>query len=633
MDSPVTASLTPDPSGANTVDMDDKCEELMAATHRAHTFEGLLSLPVHFAAHSAVSSSPEPMGEVDLQRNSIDVHPLVLERGVFEKWRQFGSNNGLTTDSHIATYLLHHFETSHSLTRCVNCQAMLPLYCPKCMLQPALGLTLNSAPSVNPIIMATAGAASRDDSNMSLSNSLATSLTSFVMGAGHTMDLTTTSLADLQTSHLAVPQTFAAPELKHCLDNLNMSVSTTASASSPKKDKLCNNKKKKVKKGKMGKLRQEAYTCKECGTHIAPKPKPPSTAKRKRAAGVQPYRCVDCQQAFPYRRLFEDHLFSKELGGTLNCRHCHAVVLNPGDIRKHALRHTADMPYKCSQCPLAFSLACNLKTHLRTHSGEKPFPCGVCGRAFTQSIALKVHIRKHTGEKPFKCPHCPMAFAASSNLSRHVLKHTGQRPYRCAFCSAAFTQPGSLKTHTRSKHTGERPYVCEHCSAAFSDHSTLWKHRRNNSCHSNSAANTARNKKQVPTPVPPPLPTPSLLPQTSIDSPLPQGVAPQVQAVVVSQGPALQLTAPVTSVTPQQLSNMSMTVLSAAAAVVSQQQVYRQQQHLQLQQPVQTQQQLQQEQQQVQIQQQQPATLEGATFVNGVGWCFPIHQLEMPADN
>ena len=169
------------------------------------------------------------------------------------------------------------FETSHSLTRCINCQAMLPLYCPKCSLHPPLGLS--STPSANPVIMATSPLAAvsmtRDhDANgeAPLAGSLATSLASFVMGASHSMELTTTSLADLAPA----PHT---PDLKGSVDN-------AASSPAPKRAQPpC---KKKRKRGKKVKVKHEPYTCTECGTHITPKPKPSASRRRSAAGGVQP---------------------------------------------------------------------------------------------------------------------------------------------------------------------------------------------------------------------------------------------------------------------------------------------------------------------------------------------------------
>ena len=53
MDSPLPVALTSDSSHASVEAMEDKCNEIMAATHRTESYEGLLTLPVHFSSHSA----------------------------------------------------------------------------------------------------------------------------------------------------------------------------------------------------------------------------------------------------------------------------------------------------------------------------------------------------------------------------------------------------------------------------------------------------------------------------------------------------------------------------------------------------------------------------------------------------
>ncbi|XP_076438569.1 uncharacterized protein LOC143277575 [Babylonia areolata] len=462
--------LPPDPSGGEEGSVGAGKDMVMTGVlQRMLALPGTVTLP----AASVMTASIQSTGKDISVPEGGTTAPVVMEMGVYQQWRQFGIHQGLSNDSHIAAFLLNHYETtqsmtrcvetSHSVMRCVNCPSMPSLYCSKCVQR------------------------------------------------GHTSPSTTPTAAPSGPLTSVTPATFRVTLSSDCA-SAAVSQSPPLSGSqaesvSPPQSKAGG--RRGLRKGK--KEEGGSSTCQKCGTQVAPPPPHPhsssstttttttSTNTRRRSGGgrgrdggggggggggavQQPYRCAVCQLAFPYRQALQEHLFARTAEGAHRCRHCHLVVLNGGDVRKHLLQHMGPMPFNCPHCPLAFSLSCNLKTHLRTHSGEKPFTCQVCGRGFSQSIALKVHVRKHTGERPFKCPHCPMAFAASSNLSRHVLKHTGQRPYRCSYCTAAFSQPGSLKTHTRSKHTGERPYRCDRCCAAFSDHSTLWKHRRNNTC-------------------------------------------------------------------------------------------------------------------------------------------------------
>ncbi|KAL8558339.1 hypothetical protein ACOMHN_012903 [Nucella lapillus] len=546
-----------------------------------------------------------------------------MEPAVYERWRLFGSHQGLSSDSHIAAFLINHYETSHALSRCVNCSNMLPLYCSKCSHDLHTSLSLLPTSTTPP----------------------ASSSSSSSIIHGHNGP-STTSLTSVAMATMREDEGCGGVSVGTERSPLEQTERKQSEGKSPRPTAAQKKGGKKKKASERGK--PNTGTCGKCGTQLnkpstqaatsAAKPKPSGS-------GGQPYRCSVCQSAFPYRQALQDHLFSRTAEGGYQCQHCQLVVLNGGDLRKHTLQHTQPMPYKCAHCPLAFSLACNLKTHLRTHSGEKPFSCRVCDRAFTQSIALKVHIRKHTGERPFPCPHCPMAFAASSNLSRHLLRHTGQKPYRCSYCSAAFSQPGSLKTHTRSKHTGERPYVCELCAAAFSDHSTLWKHKRNNTCLSGRVGGggvSTRPSKPGLSPAVVPVSTslsgPSFV-QTALSTPPPpppssstpfSGLGHTEDAVTETAGesgsdPGHQLRtislAGLTVVGPQGLFPQHSAQLVQQPAPKMEAPSSNSPQPLQV-----LQQQLQQQQQQQEQQQQVQQTLvEGATFVSGVGWCFPVH--------
>ena len=70
----------------------------------------------------------------------------------------------------------------------------------------------------------------------------------------------------------------------------------------------------------------------------------------------------------------------------------------------------------------------NLRAHEKTHLNLKPFRCQQCPSAFTQKKPLQTHERIHLGLKPFKCQKCHSAFTEKGSLRRHEMTHLDIKP-------------------------------------------------------------------------------------------------------------------------------------------------------------------------------------------------------------
>ena len=74
----------------------------------------------------------------------------------------------------------------------------------------------------------------------------------------------------------------------------------------------------------------------------------------------------------------------------------------------------------------AFNHNSTLSENQQMHTAEKPYKCTECGKAYNRNSILTTHLQVHTGEKPYKCAECGKAFSHSSHLTKHLRTHAGE---------------------------------------------------------------------------------------------------------------------------------------------------------------------------------------------------------------
>ncbi|XP_017873664.1 PREDICTED: zinc finger protein 420 [Drosophila arizonae] len=132
------------------------------------------------------------------------------------------------------------------------------------------------------------------------------------------------------------------------------------------------------------------------------------------------------------------------------CPHC-GVSFPVSSLTIHIRRHTGENPYKCDQCEKAFPRSQDLSLHKRQHTGERPSECKICAKKFISQNKLARHMRLHTGHRPYACDKCDKSFVQSNDLKIHMRRHTGERPYACNVCGKSFVCGSLLNIHRNQK--------------------------------------------------------------------------------------------------------------------------------------------------------------------------------------
>ncbi|KAH8307675.1 hypothetical protein KR044_008685 [Drosophila immigrans] len=132
------------------------------------------------------------------------------------------------------------------------------------------------------------------------------------------------------------------------------------------------------------------------------------------------------------------------------CPHC-GISFPVSSLTIHIRRHTGENPYKCDQCEKAFPRSQDLSLHKRQHTGERPSECKICSKKFISQNKLARHMRLHTGQRPYACDMCEKSFVQSNDLKIHLRRHTGERPYTCGVCDKSFVCGSLLNIHRNQK--------------------------------------------------------------------------------------------------------------------------------------------------------------------------------------
>lgn len=201
---------------------------------------------------------------------------------------------------------------------------------------------------------------------------------------------------------------------------------------------------------------ERPYQCQHC-TYASP-----DTYKLKRHlrihTGEKPYQCEVCQARFTQSNSLKAHrLIHSGNKPVFKCSLCPTTCGRKTDLRIHVQKlHTSEKPLVCKRCDQNFPDRYSFKQHLKTHEGEKCFKCDLCSYASVSARHLESHMLIHTDKKPFMCDECEQSFRQKQLLKRHknlyhnpeyIPPQPKEKTHECPNCSKAFRHKGNLMRH------------------------------------------------------------------------------------------------------------------------------------------------------------------------------------------
>ncbi|XP_041428707.1 zinc finger protein 711 isoform X2 [Xenopus laevis] len=213
---------------------------------------------------------------------------------------------------------------------------------------------------------------------------------------------------------------------------------------------------------------EKPYLCHFCEFRCADQSNLKTHIKSRHGTDL-PFKCEQCPQAFTDEKELLRHTELVQGHKTHQCPHCDHKSTNSSDLKRHVISvHTKDFPHKCDVCEKGFHRPSELKKHSDTHKGKKIHQCRHCDLKTSDPFILSGHILSvHTKDLPFKCKKCKRGFRIQPELKKHMKTHSGKKVYQCQYCEYSTTDASGFKRHVISIHTKDYPHRCEFCKKGF----------------------------------------------------------------------------------------------------------------------------------------------------------------------
>ncbi|CAK1550507.1 unnamed protein product [Leptosia nina] len=191
------------------------------------------------------------------------------------------------------------------------------------------------------------------------------------------------------------------------------------------------------------------YECDYCGKLTSSRA---SIMKHLEIHGDKKYACGVCGYSTFTIEVMRRHALTHVRNKPYKCNICKKSYIQRAQLVKHLERH---MSYTCSTCGIQTRLKEEMEVHEQLHKDDGNLSCyfeDCTASNFKTKRELEKHIKEHTNV--YECEVCHKAFKSDTNKRRHVATHALDRPRRCMYCvnARAYVRGEHLLRHVRKHH-------------------------------------------------------------------------------------------------------------------------------------------------------------------------------------
>lgn len=136
------------------------------------------------------------------------------------------------------------------------------------------------------------------------------------------------------------------------------------------------------------------------------------------------HACQECDYRSRQKQSLDLHVQAHHEGVVNTCKDCGNVYKYKGDLKMHQKAAHEGIVYLCKYCSHKSKRKAELMQHEQyVHIRKDVVTCNFCNQTFLRNYHLKRHMVRHTVTLSFKCPQCDLTFRCAYDLNCHKKCH------------------------------------------------------------------------------------------------------------------------------------------------------------------------------------------------------------------